>query len=63
MTIELVSMQTPKHPFGSFFVPASLQHFLYGPAGHAKVPAEVTEDSQVLRERRLWFPTSNRLET
>ena len=28
-----------------------------------KVPAEVPEDSRVLRERRLWFPTSDRLET
>jgi len=32
-------------------------------AGHAKVPAEVPEDSRVLRERRLWFPTSDRLPT
>jgi len=29
----------------------------------AKVPAEVPEDSRVLRERRLVFPTSDRLET
>ena len=28
-----------------------------------KVPTEVTEDSRVLRERRLLFPTSDRLET
>ena len=33
------------------------------PAGHAKVPTEVPEDSRVLRVRRLWFPTSDRLET
>ena len=26
-------------------------------------PAEVPEDSRVLRVRRLWFPTSNHLET
>jgi len=31
--------------------------------GTAKVPAEVPEDSRVLRERRLVFPTSDRLET
>ena len=30
--------------------------------GNAKVPAEVTEESQVLRVRRLWFQTSDRLE-
>ena len=29
----------------------------------AKVPAEVPEDSRVLRERRLWFPASDRLDT
>jgi len=33
------------------------------PAGHAKVPAEVPEDSRVLRERHSWFPTSDRLES
>jgi len=32
-------------------------------ADTAKVPAEVPEDSLVLRERRLVFPTSDRLET
>ena len=48
-----------KYLFGSFFVPASPQHFLKGPAGHAKVPAEVPEDRWVLRECRLWFPTSD----
>ena len=32
-------------------------------AGHAKVPAEVPEDSRVLRVRCLWFPTSNCLDT
>jgi len=52
-----------KYLFGSFFVPVSAEHFLQGSAGHAKVPAEVPEDSRVLRVRLLWFPTSNRLET
>ena len=31
--------------------------------GLCEVPAGVTEDSRVLRERRLVFPTSDRLET
>ena len=31
--------------------------------GISVVPAEVLEDSRVLRERRLVFPTSDRLET
>jgi len=31
--------------------------------GHCEVPAEVPEDSRVLRERRVVFPTSDRLET
>jgi len=33
------------------------------PADTAKFPATVPEDSRVLRERRLVFPTSDRLET
>jgi len=36
---------------------------MWGPADNSKVPAEVPEDSRVLRVRRLWFPTSNHLET
>jgi len=36
-----------------FFVPDSPLQFLEGPAGHAKVPAEVPEDSWVLRLQRL----------
>ena len=42
-----------KYHFGSFFVPASPLQFLWGPAGYAKVPAEVPEDCRVLRARRL----------
>jgi len=42
-----------KYHSGSFFVPASPLQFLWGPAGHAKVPAEVPEDSRVLRARRV----------
>ena len=52
-----------QYQFDSFFVPALPVQFLEGPAGHAKVPAEVPEDSRVLRVRRLWFPTSNHLDT
>jgi len=40
-----------KYLFGSFL--ALPLQFLQGPAGHAKVPAEVPEDSQVLRVHRL----------
>jgi len=48
-----------------FFVPDSPLQFLQGSAGHAKVPAKVPEDSRLLSlgVRRLWFPTSNRLDT
>jgi len=52
-----------KYQFGSSFVPASLLQFLSGLAGHAKIPTEVQEDSRVFRVHRLWFPTSNRLDT
>jgi len=36
---------------------------MWGPEDTAKVPAEVPEDSRVLRVRRLWSPTSDRLDT
>ena len=51
-----------KYLFDSFFVPASPQQF-QEPVGHAKDPAEVPDDRRVLRVRRLWFPTSDRVET
>jgi len=34
-----------------------------GPVGHAKAPADVREDSRVLKVRCLWFPTTDHLET
>jgi len=34
-----------------------------GPVDTVKVPTEVSEDSRVLRVRRLWFPTSYCLAT
>jgi len=46
---------------GSFFVPAF--GIIISVRDTAKVPAQVPEDSWVLRERRLLFPTSDRLET
>jgi len=36
-----------------------LCNFCKAPRDAAKVPAEVPEDSLVLRVRRLWFPTCN----
>jgi len=52
-----------KYLNGSFIVPASPLQFLQGPAGHAKVPAEVPGDSKVLRVRLVWFPTFDHLAT
>ena len=46
----------------SFFVPA-LAQFLQGPMDSAKVPAEVPEDSRVVRAHDLVLQTSDILET
>jgi len=51
----VICCKTPLRFF--FLVPASLLQFLQGPAGHAKVSAEVSEDSWVLRVRRLCTPS------
>jgi len=40
-----------------------LSKFLQSPGGHAKFPAEVPEDCRMLLMRRVWWPTSDRLET
>ena len=52
---DLVSKTNQKQVDQRYW-PGSPLQFPEGPAGHAKVPAEVPEDSWVLRTRCLWFP-------